>query len=110
MTLRAQEYHLGTSIQVNIKKVIIATLLLEEWEDNSHTIKMGTWEFAETPKTSKFNFRGQNTLHWGVFYIIEKLSKCKCQKWFYMSRLDICSTSYDKKKVGTQTDSLTLNY
>jgi hypothetical protein len=32
------------------------------------------------------------------FYIIEKLSKCRCLKWACMSHLDICSTSYDKKK------------
>jgi hypothetical protein len=59
---------------------------------------MGTWESAETPKTLKFDFRGQNTLHWSVFHIIEKLSKCRCRKWACMSHLDICSTSYDKKK------------
>jgi hypothetical protein len=37
-------------------------------------------------------------LHWGVLYIIEKLSKCRCRKWACMSHLDICSTSYGKKK------------
>ncbi len=43
--------------------LFVATLLLEEWEDDSHTPEMGTWESAETPKTSKFDFRGQNTSH-----------------------------------------------
>ncbi len=37
-------------------------------------------------------------MHWNIFYIIGKLSKCRCQKWACMSHLDICSTSYDKKK------------
>jgi hypothetical protein len=37
-------------------------------------------------------------LHWGVFNIIEKLSKCRCWKWACMSHLDIFSTSYGKKK------------
>jgi hypothetical protein len=71
---------------------------LEEWEDDSLTPKMGTWESAGTPKISEFDFRGQNTLRWGVLYIIEKLSKCRCRKWAYMSHLDMGSTSYDEKK------------
>ncbi len=41
----------------------VATLLLEEWEDDTHTPEMGTWESIRTPKTSKFNCKGQNTLH-----------------------------------------------
>jgi hypothetical protein len=32
------------------------------------------------------------------FYIIRKLSKCRCPKWPRMSHLDIYNTSYDKKK------------
>ncbi len=35
--------------------------LLEECEDDIHTLEMGTWESSGTPKTSKFNYRGQNT-------------------------------------------------
>ncbi len=42
---------------------VVATLLLEEWGDDSHTLEMGTWEFVRTLETSKFNFKGQNTLH-----------------------------------------------
>jgi hypothetical protein len=72
--------------------------ILEEWEDDSLTPKMGTWEFVGTPETSKFNCKGQNTSHRGVLYIIGKLSKCKCRKWAHMSHLDIWSTSYDEKK------------
>jgi hypothetical protein len=60
---------------------------LEEWEDDIHT-----------PKILKFNFRGQNTSHWCVFYIIGKLSKCRCQKWARISHLNISNTSYDEKK------------
>jgi hypothetical protein len=36
---------------------------LRECEDETHTPEMGTWESTETPKTSEFNGRGQNTLH-----------------------------------------------
>jgi hypothetical protein len=59
---------------------------------------MGTWEFVGTFETSEFNCKGQNTLHWAVFYIIRKLSKCRCPKWPRMSHLDIYNTSYGQKK------------
>jgi len=71
---------------------------LRECEDETHTPEMGTWESFETPETLEFDFRGQNTLHWGIIYIIGKLSKCRCWKWVRMSHLDICSISYGKKK------------
>ncbi len=59
---------------------------------------MGTYESSGTPKISEFDFRGQNTLHWGVIYIIGNLSKCRCRKWAGMGHLDICNTHYGKKK------------
>jgi hypothetical protein len=83
---------------VDLGRFRVATLLLEEWEDDFHTPEMGTWESVGTPKTSEFNFRCQNTLHWSIFNIIGKLLKCRCRKWARMNHLDICSTSYDKKK------------
>jgi len=76
----------------------VATPLLEECEDDTHTPEMETWESSETPKTSKFDCRGQNTSPWSAIYIIGKLSKCRCWKWPCMSHLDIYSTSYGKKK------------
>jgi hypothetical protein len=72
--------------------------ILEECEGDTHTPEMGTWESSETPKTLEFDCRHQNTSLWGVLYIIGKLSKCGCRKWPRMSHLDICSTSYGKKK------------
>jgi len=59
---------------------------------------MGTWESFGTPKTSKFDCRGQNTSPWSICHVIGKLLKCRCRKWPRMSHLDICSTSYGKKK------------
>jgi hypothetical protein len=59
---------------------------------------MGIWESSGTFKTLEFDCRGQNTLHWGVIYIIGKLSKCRCQKWVRMGHLDIYNTHYGKKK------------
>jgi len=59
---------------------------------------MGIGKFLGTPKTLEFNRKGQNTLHWGVLYIIGKLSKCRCRKWSLMGHLNICNTRYGKKK------------
>jgi len=59
---------------------------------------MGTCESSGIPEILEFDFRGQNTLPWSVLYIIGNLSKCRCWKWLHMSHLDICSTSYGKKK------------
>jgi hypothetical protein len=53
--------------------MVVATALLEECEDDTHTPKMGTWESSGTPKTSELDCRGQNTSHWGVLYIIGKI-------------------------------------
>jgi len=85
---------------------------LVECEDETHTPEMGTWESFGTLETSKFDCRGQNILHWGVFYIIEKLSKCRCRKQAHMGHLNIYNTSYGKRKAEsqTQTSSLTLDH
>jgi hypothetical protein len=58
------------------------------------------WELESrwTPKPSENDWKGQNTLHWKVFYIIEKILKCRCLKWVCMTHLDIYNTSYGKKK------------
>ncbi len=74
----------------------------EECEnEDSHSQVNFLFEELESQWTfepSKSDFRGQKTSHWGVFYIIGKLLKCKCLKWVHMTCLDICNTSYGKKK------------
>ncbi len=76
----------------------VTTLLWEGVKMKLTFLKMRTWESFGTPKTLEFDCKGQNTSHWGVFYIIEKLSKCRCRKWARMGHLDICSTRYGRKK------------
>jgi hypothetical protein len=76
----------------------VTTPLWEKCEDETHTPEIGTWESSGTPETWEFNYRGQNTLHWDVLYIIGKLLKCRCRKWPCMDHLDIWSTSYGQKK------------
>jgi hypothetical protein len=51
----------------------VTTPFLEECEDDIHTPEMGIWESLRA-ETSEFDYRGQNILHWGVLYIIWKLS------------------------------------
>jgi hypothetical protein len=71
---------------------------LRECEDETHTPEMGTWESSGTLESLEFNWKGQNTSHCDILYIIRKLSKCRCRKWPYLSHLDICNTSYGQKK------------
>ncbi len=71
------------------------------WKNGRMTFtlpKWGLWEYIRTPEILEFDCRGQNTLHWGVFYIIGKLSKCKSRKGARMSHLDMYNISYAKKK------------
>jgi hypothetical protein len=76
----------------------VATPLWVKCEDETHTPKSGNLESSGTPENSKLKFKGQNTSHWGVFYTIGKVLKCECPKWPRISHLDICSTSYGRKK------------
>ncbi len=67
-------------------------------EDETCTPKSGNLESFGTPATLELDCRGQNTLHWGVLYIVGKALKCKCRKWPRMGHSDICSSSYGRKK------------
>ncbi len=49
-------------IYIYTLRTYVATSLLEECEDDIHTLEMGTWESFGTPKTLEFDCRGQNTL------------------------------------------------
>jgi hypothetical protein len=62
---------------------------------NNHTPKWAPILGVGVPEN---DCRGQNTSHWGIFYIIKKLLKCKCVKCARMTHLDIRNTSYAKKK------------
>jgi hypothetical protein len=89
---------------------IVETPLWGKCEAATHTPENETWESSGTPENSKLDFRGQNTSPWGVLYTVGKVLKCRCPKWPRMSHLDICSTSYGRKKAGSQTGSLTPDH
>jgi len=76
----------------------VATPLWVKWEDETPTPKVGDLESFGTPECLEFNSRGQNTSHWGVLGVIEKILKCRCLKCPYIGHLDICSLSYGQKK------------
>jgi hypothetical protein len=72
----------------------VATPLWRKCEVATHTPENGNLESSRIPKNSEDDCKGQNTLHWGVLYIVGKVLKCKCSKWPRMSHLGICSPSY----------------
>jgi hypothetical protein len=87
----------------------------EGWE--SHFMLPGVWESVKewtptlpsefplwelkslwSPKFSKSNFKGQNSLLWRFLYVIEKILECRCLKWACMTHLDTSNISYGQKK------------
>jgi hypothetical protein len=76
----------------------VATPLWGKCKVSTHTPKNGTWKSSGTPKNSKFDCTGHNTSPWTILHTVGKLLKYRCPKWPRMSHLDICSTSYGRKK------------
>ncbi len=76
---------------------VVATLLGRMWGWDSHS-RNGDLGFLWDFRNFKVLLQGSKHLALGVFYIIGKLLKCRCRKWSRMGHLDICNTSYGKKK------------
>ncbi len=76
----------------------VATPLWGKCEVAIHIPENGTWESSGILKNSERNCKGQNTSHWVVLYTIGKVLKGRCPKWPCMNHLDICNTSYGRKK------------
>jgi hypothetical protein len=55
-------------------------------------------ESSGTPECSELDSKAQNTSHWGVLSVIGKVLKRRYRKWPRIGHLDICSSSYGKKK------------
>jgi hypothetical protein len=58
----------------------------------------GNWSPGGLPNLQKAITKVKTPRIKDFFYIIEKLLKCRCLKWARMTHLDICNTSYGKKK------------
>jgi hypothetical protein len=68
------------------------------WGWSSTLGKVGGLESAETPECSELNNKAQNTSHWGVLNVIEKVLKRRYRKWPRIGHSDICNPSYGQKK------------
>jgi hypothetical protein len=55
-------------------------------------------ESSGTPECSRLDIKGQNTLHWGVLGVVEKVLKIRYRKCSRIGNSDICSPSYGQKK------------
>jgi hypothetical protein len=60
--------------------------------------KVEDLESSGTPERLELNSKAQNTLHWSVLDVIEKVLKRRYRKWPRIGDLDICSPSYGQKK------------
>jgi hypothetical protein len=67
------------------------------WGQHS-LLKWGLGSPLGLPKIQSSIAGGQSTFPWSFLHVIGKLLKCRCRKWSRMSHLDICSTTYGKKK------------
>jgi hypothetical protein len=66
-------------------------------------VKPNTWkswdlESSGTPECLELDNKGQNTSHWGVLGVVEKVLKRRYRKWPRIGNSDICSPSYEQKK------------
>jgi hypothetical protein len=60
--------------------------------------KVGDLESSGTPECLELDSKGQNTSHWGVLGVIEKVFKRRYWKCPRIGNSDICSPSYGQKK------------
>jgi hypothetical protein len=66
-------------------------------------VKPNTWKSWElesfgTPECSELDNKGQNTSHWGVLGVVEKVLKRRYRKYPRIGNSDIYSPSYEQKK------------
>jgi hypothetical protein len=76
----------------------VATPLWPSVGVKPNTSKVGDLESSRTPECLKFDSKAQNTSHWGVLGVVEKVLKRRYRKWPLIGHLDICSPSYGQKK------------
>jgi hypothetical protein len=81
-----------------LSPIIVATPLWPSVGVKPNTPKVGDLESSGTPECLEFDSKAQNTSHWGVLRVIEKVLKRRYRKWPRIVHLDICSPSYGQKK------------
>jgi len=60
--------------------------------------KVGDLESSGTLECLMLDSKAQNTSHWGVLGVVEKVLKRRYRKWPRIGHLDICNPSYGQKK------------
>ncbi len=86
-------------LQIKATKIVVVATPL--WP--SVGVKPNTWkklglESSGTPEHSEDDLEDQNTSHWVVLGVIEKVLKRRYRKCPRILYLDICSPSYGQKK------------
>jgi hypothetical protein len=76
----------------------VATPLWQSVGVKPNIPKVGDLESSGTLECLEFDNKAQNTFHWGVLDVIEKVLKRRYPKWPRIGHLDICSSSYGQKK------------
>jgi hypothetical protein len=80
---------------------------------NPHTRKgFPLWklEFRWIPESSKDDYKGQNSMAWGVFLIIGKLLELKCLKWARITHLEFETQIMAKRRAQSQIGNLTPDH
>jgi len=78
--------------------LIVATPLWPSVGVKPNTPKVGDLESSGAPECLVLDNKAQNTSHWGVLGLIEKVLKRRYRKWPCIGHLDIFSPSYGQKK------------
>jgi hypothetical protein len=63
-------------------------------------MQLPLWEMLSQwiSKPSKGDWKSQNSMAWGIPYIISKLLECRCLEWACITHLNIWNTSHGPKK------------
>jgi hypothetical protein len=72
--------------------------------------KVGDLESSGTPKCLELDSKAQNTLHWDVLGVIGKALKRRYRKWARIDHLESAAQVMGKRKVESQTGSLTPDH
>jgi hypothetical protein len=77
---------------------VVATPLWPSVGVKPNTSKVGDLESSGTPECLELDSKAQNTSHWAVLGVIEKVLKRRYRKWPRIGHLDFCRSSYGQKK------------
>jgi hypothetical protein len=81
-----------------VSSTSVAPLLWPSMGVKPNTWKSWELESSRTPECSELNNKGQNTSHWGILGVVEKVLKLRYRKCPRIGNSDICSSSYGQKK------------